>query len=213
MAVTVDQVRSIINDIAAEIEAQQQYLSDLDQAIGDGDHGFNMARGFGAITVKLRDAPGSTIGEVLKTVAMTLISTVGGASGPLYGTLFLKMSALAGAATTVDLAAFVPWFKEGIAGVQMRGKAVLGEKTMLDVLIPVCELLEKEAAAGTGGKEAFAKAVALGTECCEKTKDIQATKGRASYLGERSIGHIDPGATSSLLMIKVVAQALDNAGA
>jgi dihydroxyacetone kinase-like protein len=208
MAVTVDQVRSILLDIATEIEAQKQFLSDLDQAIGDGDHGFNMARGFNAATAKLQAAPGATIGDVLKTVAMALISNVGGASGPLYGTLFLKMATLAGAATTADLAAFVPWFKDGIAGVQMRGKAVLGEKTMLDVLIPVGELLEKEAAAGSTGKDAFAKAVALGTECCEKTKDTLATKGRAAYLGERSIGHIDPGATSSLLMLKVAAKAI-----
>ena len=203
-----DKVRAILNDMAAVIEANKEHLSDLDQAIGDGDHGFNMARGFAAVTAKLVAAPGATPSDVLKTVAMTLISTVGGASGPLYGTLFLKMAAAIGPGAEIDLAAFVVAYKAGVEGVQARGKAVLGEKTMLDVLIPVGELLEKEAAAGASGKDAFAKAAVLAADCCAKTKDVIATKGRASYLGERSRGHIDPGATSSTLMIEVVAKAL-----
>jgi dihydroxyacetone kinase-like protein len=208
MSINTDKVRSIIGDIAAAIVEQKQYLSDLDQAIGDGDHGFNMARGFDAVMAKLKDAPGADIGDVLKTTAMALISNVGGASGPLYGTLFLKGSALAKGLTEIDLAGFVPIFKEGILGVQARGKAELGEKTMIDVLLPVLESLEKDSAAGISGKEAFAKAEKLAAECMEKTKDIIAKKGRASYLGERSIGHIDPGATSSHLIISVISKAL-----
>jgi dihydroxyacetone kinase-like protein len=208
MSINTDKVRSIIGDIAVAIGEQKQYLSDLDQAIGDGDHGFNMARGFDAVMAKLKDAPGADIGDVLKTTAMALISNVGGASGPLYGTLFLKGSALAKGLTEIDLAGFVPIFKEGILGVQARGKAELGEKTMIDVLIPVLESLEKDSAAGVSGKEAFAKAEKLAAECVEKTKDIIAKKGRASYLGERSIGHIDPGATSSHLIISVISKAL-----
>jgi dihydroxyacetone kinase-like protein len=208
MPANVDKVRTIALDIAAVIEANKKPLSDLDQAIGDGDHGYNMARGFAAVTAKLEAAPGANVGDVLKTVAMTLISTVGGASGPLYGTLFLKMSTSIGPAAEIDLPAFVTAYKAGIEGVQNRGKAVLGEKTMLDVLIPVGELLEKEAAAGASGKDAFAKAAVLAADCCAKTKDVVATKGRAAYLGERSRGHIDPGATSSTLMVEVVAKAL-----
>ena len=208
MSVNTDKVRSIIGDIAKVIIEQKQYLSDLDQAIGDGDHGFNMARGFEVVMQKLNETPGADIGEVLKTVAMTLISNVGGASGPLYGSLFLKASGAAKGVTEVDLPGFIPILKEGILGVQARGKAELGEKTMLDVLLPVLELLEKDSAAGLSGREAFANAEKLAAECMEKTKDIIAKKGRASYLGERSIGHIDPGATSSYLMISTISKAL-----
>jgi dihydroxyacetone kinase-like protein len=190
------------------IEEKKQYLSDLDQAIGDGDHGFNMARGFGVVMQKLNETPGADIGEVLKIVAMALISNVGGASGPLYGTLFLKASGAAKGLTEIDLTGFVPLLKEGILGVQARGKAELGDKTMIDVLIPALESLEKDSAAGISGKEAFANAEKTAVACVEKTRDIIAKKGRASYLGERSIGHVDPGATSSCLMISVISKAL-----
>lgn len=208
MSINTDKVRSIIAEIAAMIEEKKQYLSDLDQAIGDGDHGFNMARGFGAAMQKLGEAPGADIGEVLKTVAMALISNVGGASGPLYGSLFLKASAVAKGMTEIDLPGFVPVLKEGIIGVQARGKAVLGEKTMIDVLLPALESFDKDSAAGLSGAEAFANAEKIAAGCMEKTKDIIAKKGRASYLGERSIGHIDPGAASSYLMISTISKAL-----
>ena len=208
MSINTDKVRLIIGDIAAMIEEKKQYLSDLDQAIGDGDHGFNMARGFGVVVQKLSEAPGADIGEVLKTVAMTLISNVGGASGPLYGTLFLKASAAAKGMSEMDLSGFIPVLKEGILGVQARGKAELGEKTMLDVLLPVLESLEKDSAAGLSGVQAFANAEKTAIACMEGTKDIIAKKGRASYLGERSIGHIDPGAASSCLMISTICKAL-----
>jgi len=165
MSVNTDKVRSIIGDIATMIEEQKQYLSDLDQAIGDGDHGFNMARGFGVTMQKLKENPGADIGEVLKTVAMALISNVGGASGPLYGTLFLKASGAAKGLTEMDLAGFIPLLKEGILGVQARGKAELGDKTMIDVLIPALESLEKDSAAGLSGKEAFANAEKVAEVC------------------------------------------------
>ena len=206
MSINTDKVRSIIGDIAKMIEEQKQYLSDLDQAIGDGDHGFNMARGFEVAMQKLNENPGADIGEVLKTVAMALISNVGGAAGPLYGSFFLKAAGVAKGLTEIDVAGFVPVFKEGVLGVQARGKAELGEKTMIDVMLPVLESLEKDA--GLSGKEAFANAEKVAAEAKEKTKDIIAKKGRASYLGERSIGHIDPGATSSYLMISVINKAL-----
>jgi len=208
MSVNTDKVRAIIGDIAVVIEEKKQYLSDLDQAIGDGDHGFNMARGFGVVMQKLKDAPGADIGEVLKTVAMALISNVGGASGPLYGSLFLKASAAAKGMTEMDLAGFVPVLKEGILGVQARGKAELGEKTMIDVLLPALESFEKDSASGLSGAEAFANAEKIATACMENTKGIIAKKGRASYLGERSIGHIDPGAASSCLIISTISKAL-----
>jgi dihydroxyacetone kinase-like protein len=208
MSVNTEKSAAIIRAIAKAVLDNKQYLSDLDQAIGDGDHGFNMARGFEAVGVKLGAAPSATIGGALKTTAMALISTVGGASGPLYGSFFLKMASAIGEKTEIDLAAFAPAFKEGVLAVKARGKAEFGEKTMLDVLIPVAELLEKEAAAGKDGRSAFAGAAKLAEECMNNTKDKVATKGRAAYLGERSAGHIDPGATSSYLMIKTVAEAL-----
>jgi len=208
MSVNTDKVRSIIADIAKVIQEQKQNLSDLDQAIGDGDHGFNMDRGFGVAMQKLGETPGADIGEVLKIVAMALISNVGGASGPLYGSLFLKASGAAKGLTEIDLAGSIPVIREGILGVQARGKAEPGDKTMIDVLLPVLESLEKDSAAGLSGREAFANAEKVAASCVEKTKDIIAKKGRASYLGERSIGHVDPGATSSYLMISTISKAL-----
>ena len=208
MGINTDKVRSVILDIAAVMEEQKQYLSDLDQAIGDGDHGFNMARGFGVVAQKLGSTPADDIGDVLKTVAMALISNVGGASGPLYGSLFLKASAAAKGLREVDLAGFIPPFRAGVLGVQALGKAELGDKTMLDVLIPVLESLEKDNSEGLSCREAFANAEKVAAQCLEKTGELIAKKGRASYLGERSIGHIDPGGASSFLLISTIGKAL-----
>jgi dihydroxyacetone kinase-like protein len=209
MSINTDKVRTIIKEIAKVIEEQKEYLSDLDRAIGDGDHGYNLARGFETVVQKLNETPGSNIGEVLKTVAMSLISNVGGASGALYGTMFLKASVTAKDISEIDLAKFVLMLNEGVAGIQVRGKAVFGEKTMLDVLIPVLEFLKNESSNNIPAKEAFEKAEKLAAESLEKTKDIIATKGRASYLGERSIGHIDPGAASSYFMILTIKKAFE----
>jgi dihydroxyacetone kinase-like protein len=203
MSVTTEKVRNIIFEIAKVINENKEYLSDLDSAIGDGDHGHNMARGFEAVTKKLQEADcPPLVGDVLKITAMTLISNVGGASGPLYGTLFLKMSGVLKEDSIVTLEGFVEALREGVAGVKIRGKAELGEKTMLDVLIPVLESLEQDSKKGVICKVAFETATELAKECVERTKDIKATKGRASYLGDRSIGHIDPGAMSSYLMLQ-----------
>lgn len=208
MGVSTDKARQIVLAIAQVIEENKQYLTDLDAAIGDNDHGLNMARGFSVVEKKLSESPGETVGDVLKTTAMALISNVGGASGPLYGTLFLKASGVAKDKTEVNLQDFADMLADGIVGVQARGKAELGEKTMLDVLIPVQKQLTEDAAAGITGTEAVEKAAKLARDCAEKTKDIKATKGRASYLGERSIGHIDPGAMSSCLIMETIATEL-----
>lgn len=197
---------ALVKLIAQDIEKNKEYLTELDTAIGDADHGINLSRGFSAVCEKL-ESPFANPGDVLKTTAMTLISTVGGASGPLYGTLFLKM---AGAVKTEELGLtdFCAALEAGIEGVKARGKAEKGEKTMLDVLIPVLECIKENAESGASAKEAFDKAVTVAEEGCEFTKTIIATKGRASYLGERGIGHIDPGSMSSCLMIKTVADFL-----
>jgi len=201
-------MRFIILEIAVVMEEQKQYLSDLDLAIGDGDHGFNMARGFGVVAQKLKDTPGTDIGDLLKIVAMALISNVGGAAGPLYGSMFLKASSAAKGMTEMDMPGFTSVFREGVLGMQARGNAELGDKTMVDVLLPALESLEKDSAAGLSAREAFANAEKVAADCMEKTKDIIARKGRASYIGERSIGHIDPGAASSYLMIRTICKAL-----
>jgi dihydroxyacetone kinase-like protein len=208
MSITTTELVPIILDIAKVIEENKQLLSDLDAAIGDGDHGHNMARGFEAVTKKLSETPPANVGEAFKTTAMALISNVGGASGPLYGTLFLRAGAASEGINVLDLTGFIRCLREGITGVQTRGKAEIGEKTMLDVLIPVLASLEKDSAAGVMCRDALKNAAAMARDRAERTKDIIATKGRASYLGERSIGHIDPGAMSSCLMIQTVYKAL-----
>ncbi|MDR2183399.1 MAG: dihydroxyacetone kinase subunit L [Clostridiales bacterium] len=193
--------------IAQDIEANKEYLTQLDTAIGDADHGINLSRGFAAVLKKLDEASFSAPGDVLKATAMTLISTVGGASGPLYGTLFLKMSGEL-KADEITLPDFCGALEAGIQGVMARGRSAKGEKTMLDVLIPVLDSLKESAQAGLSAKDAFDKAALAAQEGCEYTKTIIATKGRASYLGERSLGHIDPGCMSSCLMIKAAAEFL-----
>lgn len=209
MSISAQRVRTILLEMVSVIDQHKQELTDLDAAIGDGDHGHNMARGFEAAKLKLAD--GQDAEALLKATAMALISNVGGAAGPLYGTLFLKGSSAMKGKVEVTLGDLAVFLKTGIEGVQMRGKAALGEKTMLDVLIPVQQSIQADADAGIAGSVALQKAAVLARKCVEKTKDMQATKGRASYLGERSIGHIDPGAMSSCLLIETLAANLKGA--
>jgi phosphoenolpyruvate---glycerone phosphotransferase subunit DhaL len=189
---------------AGEMAEHRQELVALDTAIGDGDHGTNMNRGMTKALEKLAASEPADPGAVLKTVAMTLISTVGGAAGPLYGTLFLQLgNALAGE-TEVDLAGFAAAWRKGLEGVQSRGKAELGDKTMVDALSPAVEALE-QAADLDGGLSAAASAAEQGMHA---TTPLVARKGRASYLGDRSAGHQDPGATSTYYLFKSAAEAL-----
>lgn len=191
-----EQVLEILHAIGEKITEEKLYLTELDNVIGDGDHGINLARGFAEVEKKRPMMEGKDIGTMLKTAGMALVSTVGGASGPLYGTAFMQAGkALAG---KTELDAFV-------AGVQLRGKSVAGEKTMLDAMIPARDAFKAALDAGKGAKDALAEAVAAAEQGVEYTKTIIATKGRASYLGERSLGHQDPGATSFTTMLKVAA--------
>lgn len=203
-----DLLLKMVYDIAAIIKENKGLLTELDAAIGDSDHGINLDKGFQAVAEKLKAAGEADCGTILKTTAMTLISTVGGASGPLYGTAFLKASGVAAGKTELDGEALVKMFDEGIKGIVMRGKAQKGEKTMLDALIPAYEALKASLESGETAAEAFEKAAGAAWEGVEYTKTIIATKGRASYLGERSLGHQDPGATSSYLMLKAAAETL-----
>ncbi len=195
-------VYDVLVKIKDKIVENKDFLTDLDRAIGDADHGINMARGFTAVIDKL-PKDNDDIGDMFKKTGMTLLSSVGGASGPLYGTIFMKSGGVAKGKTELDLPLAVQMLDIAIAGVKKRGKAETGEKTMLDALVPAYEAMKKVEEDGGELKEAFEKAYMAAKAGVEFTKTIKATKGRASYLGDRSIGHQDPGATSSMLMFEV----------
>lgn len=200
------QMAAIIKGMAKKIEAEKDYLTQLDNEIGDGDHGINLARGFETVEKKLPSLAGGDIGALLKGVGMQLVSTVGGASGPLYGTAFMKAGMACKGLTELDGPAFVKAMEAAVDGIKMRGKATEGEKTMLDALCPALKVMQDEVAAGKSLKEALQDAAVAAEKGVEYTKTIIATKGRASYLGERSLGHQDPGATSSLYLLQVLAE-------
>lgn len=197
---------AIVEGMAKKIEAEKEYLTELDNEIGDGDHGINLARGFAAVEKKLPSLSGGDIGALLKGVGMQLVSTVGGASGPLYGTAFMKAGMACKGLTEIDGPAFVKAMEAAVDGIKMRGKATEGEKTMLDALCPALKVMQDDVAAGKSLKEALQDAAQAAEKGVEYTKTIIATKGRASYLGERSLGHQDPGATSSLYLLQVLAE-------
>ena len=192
--------------LAAErFHDQKAYLTELDSAIGDADHGINMDRGFQAVLGVLPTLPQDDVGGLFKGVAMKLISTVGGASGPLYGTFFLRFATATGGKPDLDIADFAAGFEAGITGIQDRGKAEPGDKTMLDALLPAGDALREAIDRGDAPADALAAAVAAAAQGMEATIPLVARKGRASYLGERSAGHQDPGATSSHLLLNAAA--------
>jgi dihydroxyacetone kinase-like protein len=202
--VTRDTVLDWMRRFAAEMEEHRQELVRLDTAIGDGDHGTNMDRGMHKVLERLDAAEQADAGAVLKTVATALISSVGGAAGPLYGTLFLQMGTALAGQEEVDLAGYAAAWRKALEGVQARGKAEPGDKTMIDALAPAVEALEQASELDSGLREA--------TDAAERgmkaTIPLLARKGRASYLGERSQGHQDPGATSTYYLYRSAAEAL-----
>lgn len=186
-------------------------LINLDREIGDGDHGENMDRGFQAVLPKLDDLPaGSTPSDVLKLLATTLISTVGGAAGPLYGTAYLKASGAVGGEVSLDSAAIVRLLEAGRDGIVMRGKAELGDKTMVDAWSPAVDAARAAAEGGAGAAETLRLAAEAAAAGSDATIPLVARKGRASYLGERSAGHRDPGAQSTTYLIEAAATAASN---
>lgn len=191
-----------ITAVGQAIIRNKEYLTELDRAIGDADHGTNMSKGFEAVISKISSLDeDKDIGFVLKTVAMTLISSVGGASGPLYGTAFLKASAPTAGKVEIDAITAQAMWQTAITGIKERGKASRGEKTMLDSLEPAFEAFSEGVTMDKTLLECLELASVAAQKGVEYTKTIAASKGRASYLGERSIGHQDPGATSSSIMI------------
>ena len=204
-------ILAIIAAIAKKIEAEKDFLTQLDNEIGDGDHGINLARGFKSVEEKLSTFADKDIGAILKGVGTQLVSTVGGASGPLYGTAFMKAGNVCKGKTELTDAEFAAALEAAINGVKMRGKAVEGEKTMLDALCPAYKALKDGLDAGKNLVDALSDGVDAAANGVEYTKTIIATKGRASYLKERSLGHQDPGATSSLFMLQTTLEVLREA--
>lgn len=200
-------VVEILHHIAEVMEENKEFLTDLDNVIGDGDHGINMARGFAEVEKQADSFAGKDIGNILKTVGMTLVSKVGGSSGPLYGTAFMKAGVTIGAKNEIGLSDFLGALEAGVEGVKARGKSTTGEKTMLDAMVPALDAMKEQQAAGADAKHVLEAGVQAAETGVEETKPMVATKGRASYLGERSIGHQDPGATSFTLLLKEIAKA------
>ena len=205
MSVNKDDVLAWFKALQEVYAQHKQLLTDLDAAIGDADHGINMDRGFTAVEAELRKNVPDNIQSLLHAAAMVLIRTVGGAAGPLYGTFFLRASVAASGKTELDAADVVALFQAGIEGVQQRGKAVAGDKTMVDALLPALAAMRKSLEGGAGLAKILEEGAAAAEAGMRATIPMQARKGRASYLGERSIGNQDPGATSSYLLIKTAA--------
>ena len=197
-SITADEIRAWIRAFAGDIAEHRAELVRLDTAIGDGDHGTNMDRGMKAAVEKLEATEGDDIGALLKAVGMALVSKVGGAAGPLYGTLFLQMGTATAGKTELEPEDWTAALEAGITGVQARGKAEPGDKTMIDALLPGLQALKDG-----GDVTASADAAKAGMEA---TIPMEARKGRASYLGPRSVGHQDPGATSSHLLLRAAAE-------
>jgi dihydroxyacetone kinase-like protein len=202
MAVTKAQVVAWLEGLAAVYAENRAFLTDLDSAIGDADHGINMDRGFKKVAEKLPSVAEKDIGNILKSTGMTLMSTVGGASGPLYGTFFMRSGTAVGDKESLDNDDLIVLFEAGVEGLVKRGRAVLGDKTMVDAWTPAVAALKEAVEAGKDTIAVLEAAVEAAEQGVQDTIPLQARKGRASYLGERSIGHQDPGATSSWLMLK-----------
>jgi dihydroxyacetone kinase-like protein len=212
VSITATQVRAWISGYAAAIAEHRMELVKLDTAIGDADHGTNMDRGMRAAVEKVEAVEGDDIGAVLKAVGMALVSKVGGAAGPLYGTLFLQMGTATAGRTELDLAGWADALEAGIKGVRARGKAELEDKTMVDALAPALDALREAERDGAELGDALRRSAAAAEEGMKATIPLEARKGRASYLGPRSVGHQDPGATSSHLLLSVAAETFGGVG-
>ena len=199
-------IKTLITAATATIGDNAAYLTELDQAIGDGDHGINMKRGFEAVSAQADELAALSLSAALQKAGMTLVMKVGGASGPLYGTLFMAMGK-ALPENTPDAAALAKAFAEAVAMVKKRGKSEVGEKTMLEVLAPVAETLQNSLDADV--QTLLGNLRIAAEQGMEATREMQATKGRAAYLGERSIGHLDPGAVSSCLLVKAICDCME----
>lgn len=202
--ITTEKTENIIESIADKIEENKKYLTDLDAKIGDGDHGINMSKGFKYVKKSLQNGKNKNAADVLKKTGIALVSHVGGASGALYGTAFMKSSGVVSGKENLNIDDFINILKACVDGIKMRGKAELGEKTMLDSLIPAYEAAKSAGEKGVEAVEVLRAAADAAEEGAAHTEKIAATKGRASYLGDRSIGHRDPGAASTAVILNTI---------
>jgi dihydroxyacetone kinase-like protein len=202
--ITSDDMVAWITLLAQVLREQKEYLTELDSAIGDADHGINMDRGFQAVLAKLPTYPEGDVGALLKGVGMTLMSTVGGASGPLYGSFFLQLGTATAGKADISVEEFARALDNGVTRVQGLGKAEPGDKTMLDALLPALDALREGGELG----EALRRSADAAEDGMKATIPLEARKGRASYLGPRSVGHQDPGATSSFYLLRCAAEIL-----
>ena len=209
--ITSDDVVAWIRLAADVFRGEKEHLTALDSAIGDADHGINMDRGFQAVLAKLPTFPQDDVGAILKGVGMTLMSTVGGASGPLYGSFFLQLGNATAGKADISVEDFAAALDNGVARVQGLGKAEPGDKTMLEALLPAQAAIHRAADGGESPSEALGAGAAAAEEGVRATIPLVARKGRASYLGDRSAGHQDPGATSTHLLLKAAADAWSRA--
>jgi dihydroxyacetone kinase-like protein len=210
MQITATHVVQALERIAAYMKNQRDELTRLDSPIGDADHGINLDRGFAAVIGKLPTVAEEDIGTILKTAGMTLISTVGGASGPLYGTAFMRAATVLTDAHQADAGQVIAALDAALEGIKARGKAQPGEKTMIDSITPALAVLHETHDSEEPFVSSFRRAVAAAEEGVQATIPMLATKGRASYLGERSIGHQDPGATSAYYMMRALLETLEH---
>lgn len=206
MSISRDDILAWLQDVARIIAENRDYLVQLDSPIGDADHGANMDRGFRAIMGKMGEISDKDIGTIFKTAAMTLIATVGGASGPLYGTFFLQAGTKTTGKMEITIEEWAVVLEAALAGIVMRGKAEVNQKTMVDALTPAVQALKQAIADGKTQAEALEISAEAARQGMLATIPMLALKGRASYLGERSIGHQDPGATSSYLILNSAAK-------
>ncbi|ODT99376.1 MAG: dihydroxyacetone kinase subunit L [Pseudonocardia sp. SCN 72-86] len=208
MSASIDQLTDWVRRFAVAVHEHRDELTRLDSAIGDADHGSNLDRGMTAVVAALDAEPQPSAAALFKKVGMTLVSTVGGASGPLYGTFFLRVATASGEVTELDGPAFAKALRAGLEGVVARGKAEAGDKTMFDALAPAVDALDAALADGDPLGESLRAATAAAEAGRDATIPLVARKGRASYLGERSVGHQDPGATSVTMLVAAAADAL-----
>ncbi len=209
MTVTKKQVVQWLENTATVLQQNKDYLTQLDSPIGDADHGINMSRGFGTVREKLRSVADKDIGAILQTTGMALISSVGGASGPLYGTFFMRGGVAAKSQEELSNEDLFKLFQSGVEGILQRGRAQLGDKTMFDAWSPALEAMQQALTNGHDTVAVLRLVVAAAEQGVKNTIPLQAKKGRASYLGERSIGYQDPGATSSYLILKTLLETLE----
>lgn len=210
MAISRDTILAWIKAYAAAIASNKEYLTELDSAIGDADHGVNMDRGFQMVLSKLPTVADKDIGSVFKLIGMTLVSSVGGASGPLYGTFFIQMASVTAGKLELTPADWAAALEAGVNGVILRGKAAPGDKTMVDALLPALNAFKACLAEGDDMRTALQASAQAAQAGMLATIPLVARKGRASYLGERSAGHQDPGATSSQLLLNMAVDTLGN---